>query len=53
MVYADLHAHTTRSDGSLTLSTLPDAKWSTIENALEQEGQRAVADITERETWSE
>lgn len=25
MVYADLHAHTTRSDGSLTLSTLPDA----------------------------
>ncbi len=25
MVYADLHVHTTRSDGSLTLSTLPDA----------------------------
>ncbi|GGN99588.1 PHP domain-containing protein [Haloarcula pellucida] len=25
MVVADLHVHTTRSDGSLTLSTLPDA----------------------------
>lgn len=24
MVYADLHVHTTRSDGSLTLATLPD-----------------------------
>ena len=30
------------------LSTLPDAKWNTIEDALEQEGQRAVADITDQ-----
>ncbi|WP_136715790.1 universal stress protein [Halorientalis salina] len=29
-------------------STLPDAKWTTIEDALEQEGQQAVTKITNR-----
>jgi nucleotide-binding universal stress UspA family protein len=31
-------------------STLPDAKWTTIEDALEQEGQQAVTEISDRAT---